>query len=50
MKFANEGFIKTPTEPLKSDTKFREAETEAEAGCKKYHEAEAEAEASKNCI
>ena len=33
-KFVNEGFIKTPSEPRKSDTKFREAETEAEA-CRK---------------
>ena len=39
----NEGFIKTPIEPRKPDTKFGEAETEAEACCKKYHEAEAEA-------
>ena len=50
MKFVNEGFIKTPIEPWKPDTKFREAETETEAGCKKYHEAEADAETIKNSI
>ena len=37
----NEGFIKTPIEPQKPDTKFREAQTEAKADCKKYYEAEA---------
>ena len=46
----NEGFIKTPIEPRKPDTKFREAETEAEAGRKKYHEAEVEAEAIKKAF
>ena len=48
MKFVNEGFIKTPIEPWKPDTKFRETETEA--GCKKFHEAEADAETIKNSI
>ena len=38
------------TEPRKPDTKFHEAETEAEAGRKKYHEAEAEANTIKNSI
>ena len=33
-KFVTEGFIKTPVEPRKPDTKFQEAKTEAEAGRK----------------
>ena len=32
-----------PIKPRKPDTKFREAEAEAGAGCKQYYEAEAEA-------
>ena len=55
-KFMNEGFIKTPIEPQKPGTKFREASAEAEAGRKNYSEAEfsknsikeAEAEAKSN--
>ena len=46
----NEGFIKTPVEPRKPYTKFREAETETETDVKKYYEAEAEAESIKNRI
>ena len=46
----NQGFIKTPIEPRKPDTKFREAEAEAEAGRKKYYEAEGEVESIKNII
>ena len=49
-KFMNEGFIKTPIEPRKPGTKFREAKAEAEAGRKNYYEAEAEAESIKNSI
>ena len=49
-KLMNEGFIKTPIEPRKRGTKFREAEAEPEAGCKNYYEAEAGAESIKNCI
>ena len=57
---ACESFIKTPIEPRKPDTKFRKAETEAEASLKiflrsrsrsrihktTFEEAEAETEAS----
>ena len=39
-----------PIRPRKPHTKFREAETEAEASRKNYYEAEAEAEAIKNNI
>ena len=46
----NEGFIKTPIEPRKPGTKFREVEAEAEAGSKSYYEAEAEAESTKDSI
>ena len=46
----NYDFIKTHIEPLKPDTKFREAEVEAEAASKKYYEAEAVAESIKNNI
>ena len=49
-KFINKGFVKTPIEPRKPGTKFREAEAEAEAGRKNYYEAEAEAESTKNSI
>ena len=35
--------MSVPIEPRKPDTKFREAEAEAEAGRKQYYEAEAEA-------
>ena len=57
----NEGFIKTPIEPQNPDTKFLEAEAEAESSCKKnitktklrpnpsktaFKEAEAETEAN----
>ena len=48
MKFVNEGFTETSIEPRKPDSKFREAETEAEAGRKKYYEAEPEAKLIKN--
>ena len=39
-KFVDEGCIKTPIELRKPNTKFLEAEAEAEAGCKKCCEAE----------
>ena len=39
-----------PIRPRKPDTKFREAETEAETGRKNYCEDEAEAEAIENRI
>ena len=42
--------MRAPIEPRKPDTKFWEAEAEAEAGRKQYYEAEAEAEAIKNSI
>ena len=46
----NEGFIKTPIEPRKSDTKLREIKTEAEASRKKSYEAEAEDESIKTAF
>ena len=47
----NEGFIKTPIEPQNPDTKFLEAEAEAESSRKKkYYEDEAEAKSIKNSI
>ena len=49
-ELVNEGFVKTPIEPRKQDIRFREAETEAEAGSMKYFEAEAEAESINNSI
>ena len=46
-RFLKDGFIKTPIEPRKPGTKFREAETEAEAGRKKYYKAEPKPSPSK---
>ena len=41
-KFVNESLVKMPIELQKPDTKFRKAETEADAARKKYYEAEPE--------